>query len=628
MALALGVLAIPIILLYLLRLRRREQVVSSTLLWQQLVSDRAANAPWQKLRRNILMFLQLLALAALIFSLARPYFKSAGRLDGDLIILMDVSASMTTREDENDGRRFDETLDQVKRLVNDLNSPDTMTLITVGSTPIVLAASTSDKDQIRQMLDGIEPELSRADWLAAFSLASASTQGQLNPKIVIISDGGLPDDLPPLPGAVTFIPVGRNTENLAITALGTRPSSATQELLVSAENFGQEAGLALLNLYADGQLIDSRQIETLPGEALHQSWSLPDTAQKIEVRLEPIEGTADFLAVDNQAWLVRDNLASRRILLIGEGNLFLERLFSVLPGIEITRSNSFEMDNFTAEDSHFNLVIFDGVPLPTVLPAANILVFDPQPTDSINNETPPITVSGTFTNTTAVRLVDDPLLTDVDWHNIAVAEARMVTAPSLQSLIDAEGGSLLMAGEIDGRRVAIFPFDLADSDLPLQIAFPIIMANIVDWLNPGRVSITADNIQPGGIVTLFSNPRANSVTVELPNGELWVDDSQSISEPILFNETGQVGIYTVTIEEATGVASEFGQFAVNFFFPDESRIVPVTDLSVLRTDQITIPAQISGQQEVWPIILGAGLVIMMVEWWLTYRRRIKPAPSK
>jgi hypothetical protein len=71
--LLLGLLAVPVIILYMLRLRRREVLVSSTMLWQKLMRDREANAPWQRLRRNLLLFLQLLILAALVLALARPF---------------------------------------------------------------------------------------------------------------------------------------------------------------------------------------------------------------------------------------------------------------------------------------------------------------------------------------------------------------------------------------------------------------------------------------------------------------------------------------------------------------------------------------------------------------------------
>ncbi|HLU10946.1 MAG TPA: BatA domain-containing protein, partial [Oceanobacillus sp.] len=89
-----ALLAIPIILLYMLRLRRREVVVSSTFLWQQILRDREANTPWQRLRRNLLLFLQLLILAALVLGLARPYVIVPAVSAGQIAVLLDASASM------------------------------------------------------------------------------------------------------------------------------------------------------------------------------------------------------------------------------------------------------------------------------------------------------------------------------------------------------------------------------------------------------------------------------------------------------------------------------------------------------------------------------------------------------
>src|SRR5579859_689190 len=95
LALALGALAVPIVLLYMLRLRRQPVTVSSTLLWQRLVRDQEANAPWQRLRRNWLLILQLIILAALIIALARPFTTVATISSGRIALLLDGSANMT-----------------------------------------------------------------------------------------------------------------------------------------------------------------------------------------------------------------------------------------------------------------------------------------------------------------------------------------------------------------------------------------------------------------------------------------------------------------------------------------------------------------------------------------------------
>src|SRR5690606_9591697 len=92
---ALGALfAIPIILLYILRLRRRETVVSSNFLWQQILRDREANTPWQRLRRNILLFLQLIILALMVIALMRPAQIVPTITASKTVILLDASASM------------------------------------------------------------------------------------------------------------------------------------------------------------------------------------------------------------------------------------------------------------------------------------------------------------------------------------------------------------------------------------------------------------------------------------------------------------------------------------------------------------------------------------------------------
>lgn len=622
-ALALGLLALPIILLYMLRLRRREQPVSSTWLWRELVRDRAANAPWQRLRRNLLLLLQLLILAALVLALARPALPLPGLGGGNAIVLLDASASMQAA-DGTTGTRFDDARAAVDRLIGGLSGNDRLTLIHVGRAPQVLAAASADRSALRRALAAAAPENAAADWAAAFALAAGSAQGLADPRIVIVSDGGLPDGLPPLPGEVSFVPVGRAGDNLAISAQAARPSGGGADLLVVVDNPGTTPRSALLSLTLDGALYDSRRIELVAGGQSAQTWSLPDAAGVVEARLAVRDSLPDYLPLDDRAWTLLDAGTERRVLLISEGNLFLERFFAVLPGAELFRATPDEAGPLLAEAGlPFDIVVYDGVPLPPGPLPGNALVFNPQnPLAADEGDAPLLTTTDVFTATTAVRVADDPLLANVDWRALSVAEAQLVEAPRLETLVEAEGGPLLLAGEVDGRRVAVFAFDLRASDLPLQIAFPVIMANITAWLSPGRAIAADDNLQPGATVSLLPDTRAASVTVTLPDGSAWQQDIDRAA-PVLFDQTQQTGVYRLAFRDDTGATQPGGAFAVNFFDAAESRIQPATALQLGSAEVTGDAAGLEGLREVWPWLLAGGLVVLLVEWWVTYRRALR-----
>src|SRR2546421_8845136 len=90
--------AIPIagliVLMYILKLRRRDVVVSSTFLWRQVIRDVQANAPFQKLRKNLLLFLQLLAIALIILAMSRAFWQGKGIGRRSVGLAVDTSASM------------------------------------------------------------------------------------------------------------------------------------------------------------------------------------------------------------------------------------------------------------------------------------------------------------------------------------------------------------------------------------------------------------------------------------------------------------------------------------------------------------------------------------------------------
>src|SRR5881396_2914838 len=94
-------LALPVVIVfYLLKRKRVVKLVSSTLLWQKFLAETQASAPFQRLRHNWLLILQLLMLALVIFALARPYFAGQSRSSRLRVIILDASASMQSIDEK------------------------------------------------------------------------------------------------------------------------------------------------------------------------------------------------------------------------------------------------------------------------------------------------------------------------------------------------------------------------------------------------------------------------------------------------------------------------------------------------------------------------------------------------
>src|SRR6476659_1236342 len=144
-ALALLALAIPIIILYMLRLRREDWNVSSSMLWRRALQDRTANAPWQRLRRNLLLLLQLLLLLLLVLSLARPFLYEQAVAAGNLVVVLDASASMQATDEAGGTGRFERARREADALVDGLQGDERMSLVWAGPAPAIVVSSSGSK---------------------------------------------------------------------------------------------------------------------------------------------------------------------------------------------------------------------------------------------------------------------------------------------------------------------------------------------------------------------------------------------------------------------------------------------------------------------------------------------------
>lgn len=304
-----GAIAVPtLLILYFLKLRRRNVDISSTLLWKKAIQDLHANAPFQKLRRNILLLLQLLVLAAILFALAQPQLMS-DRTTGDLkIFMIDNSASMNAMDGDPESARTISRLERAKEfaidevdamreagLFND-EKPDQAMVITYAANAVVVHQFTSDKDSLRAAIRSIQPTdgpsyLEEAMQLAKSRKASKTFQdsgGDPAPdaeteireiegitagppqQIHIFSDGKAMDAgdvLPAVEDSVFYHAIGLpNAKNIGITAIRAERSYENPvelTIFTAIESTDSIARSVDVELRVDGVPVATKEV-TLP----------------------------------------------------------------------------------------------------------------------------------------------------------------------------------------------------------------------------------------------------------------------------------------------------------------------------------------------------------------------------
>ncbi len=229
-----GSIALPtLLILYFLKLRRKKVEISTTLLWKKAVQDLQANAPFQKLRRNILLILQLIALAAIIAAIAQPLREEKRSTGQKHVILIDRSGSMAALDGSgtvpNDTTtksvtRLDEAKRQAIELVDSLpegsqfvatSAADQAMVIAFDTSAEPLVPFTSNKRELKQAIESIQPVHTESALRLAVTTALANLpkrvlqetgqtieglQGGEPITLHLYSDGRLPDASQAKPG--------------------------------------------------------------------------------------------------------------------------------------------------------------------------------------------------------------------------------------------------------------------------------------------------------------------------------------------------------------------------------------------------------------------------------------------
>ncbi|MDQ2809150.1 MAG: VWA domain-containing protein [Chloroflexota bacterium] len=573
-------LLLPILLLlYLLRTRPVVRRVASLRLWHNLPQVERPRTQLRRPPRSPLLALQLLLLAAGAIALIRPALP--GLSARHLLILLDASGSMSALDGGTP--RFEQARTQAGRLVAALGADDRATLLRVGAT-VTTACSVCRQGDLDVALAGLHPGVGHADWAAALALAGelAGGAGDRRGEAVVISDGAFaPPALASFPVALRFVAVGGPLANRGIAVLqARRPPDGRPAYTAYAGivNHSPVTSTVEVTALADTVPLPSHQLLIPAGGEAAVTWDLPVGTAQMSVHLTP----PDALAADNSALILLPVEGQHRVRLQTATPDLYRRVLAGVPGLAITTTTGITGD----------VTLLDGL-LPDPLPPGGLLLINPGgallPSD------------GTLENVRAqTPATAHPLLAGLDVAALLVQKARRITPPPwLEPLISADGGPLLLAGVLNGRRVAVLTFDPQDSNLPQLATFPVLLTNLLDWLDP---LVEAGAQRPGAAIplpagTLVGTPDGRNVTVGAAG---------------LFADTEAAGLYRVTRPGRPDLA-----FAVNATDAAEADLMPRPQPELTQP----APAAAGGHQEVWRPLAGLALAFMCSEWFLYCRRR-------
>lgn len=661
-------IALPaLLILYFLKLKRRQLEVSSTLLWKKAVQDLQANAPFQRLRRNLLLFLQLLVLGAALFAVAQPQWKSGAAEPGKSVILIDRSASMSTRDEMSFGTRMtrlEKAKLDAKRFVDELPSAGFFEdarvaeamVIAFDSSADVVQTFTGNKGLLRRAIDSIQPTDAPTSIDQAMRLATA----YVGPKVVenvgmvagaplyLWSDGAIPDI-----GSLRLHPDTRleyralghaQTVNTAITALrAERPYDRPHELnvfvAVQRSPASDGASSADIELSIEGAVAAAKAVRlatpTRPSQPAQGG---------VVFRVERPQGAVitarlvepDALEADNSARIVVPPAKRLKVALVTTGNLFLE---AALGGLALGQADILTPAQFAdllklARTSEYDVFVCDrvnpsnplGAPTPPVdaPPPGRFLVFGAVP--PYRAVTLGETRGEAQPDVPAEWQRDHPALSLLSLDALVVARPMPLKAGAgARILARGTAGPMIVEASQDASRAIIVAFDLMDSNWPFDVGFVLFLASAVGYLGEADASV-AQQLAVGTTLTSELPDTVREATITDPSGvstHLVAGHDHSVT----FGPLRTTGLYRLRWSGPPGPrdaqegAVSVRTFAVNLFDPDES--------AVATRDSLNLPAQSvsrsdggdgTGVRRLWPWLLIAAVAFIMLEW-LVYNRK-------
>lgn len=668
---AAGVAAMGIVALHVLRPRRETETVSSTYLWSAHHVPLAAASPWQRLRITPPFIVQLLLVAALGAALANPVSRTRTALVGHTVFLIDSTASMGSLDGSPD--RVASAVTRAAELRRTLPPGGRASIVSVEHTPRVVLTSNDSVREFDNALKSIKPTSGGGDFVGAFALAEGleTTDGGIG--FVLLSDGRLTDaERRLLPLSTRYEPIGKRANNRGIVRITNEARGGGLHTRLTIKSFGGPDVRQTVRIDADGRTVVRREIAIKSKSTVDVEADIP-SAERIEAFLDPpAQGDADLFEADDHVYSVSTQRRRLRVLHVGAPNRFIGAALESIPSVTVEESPT------ARSGAGYDLAIYDGVAVPAD-PGAPVLAIAPpgglraKPSEEVTgtgaldfaapdsdvvvsdvSTVPASGASGTSDTfgagtTAADGTVDqngmvgqggvsvlgslaepsitfvktgDDLLSGLDLSDVVIAEAQALDEDALSAqggevLVGADRSPLLVRTRTDRWPAIYLAFQLAESNLALQVAFPILMDRIVNQLGgaaaPPSSFVVGDSFDPLTTSSGLSK-NASKFTIRDPTGRIANVDANGV-------ELTSLGFWKVTaqIGQGSSASEQVLLLPVNPP-PDESDIRVEATLPVEKKTGIA-PRNGFAERSLRPWFL-IGLIALFGVEFLFVRRRV------
>ncbi len=186
-ALAFALVALPIIVFYILKVRLRQVPVSTNMFWKQIFEEKPPRSIWQKFRHLLSLLVQLLLLGLMVFALADPYFSWQAMKARRIVLVVDNSASM--KATDVSPTRFNAAIERAIELADGLRFRDEMAIVLAGSRPDVVLGMSGHIPTLKESLRSIEVSDNPTRLDSAIALGQQLIGDHPNGEVVVLTDG-------------------------------------------------------------------------------------------------------------------------------------------------------------------------------------------------------------------------------------------------------------------------------------------------------------------------------------------------------------------------------------------------------------------------------------------------------